>query len=156
MLFLRPRVAEVDVNAVHHILLAQHLQNALDVIGKDAHVVHRSLLLGKGSLDIALSQSQDVAFDVHRQKVNVGIGDCFLCHKSAFAAAQLQVQRLLPLKHLVPVSQLLFWFIYTKRAGGKLRSCPGFSSDSHTIPSSFFGYFAISSSCASVNSGIPS
>src|SRR5699024_5121939 len=97
--------------------------------------------------DVALGQSQDVALDVHRQKVDLWVLHRLLRHKAALAAAQLQVQRLPLWEQLVPVADVVFRVVYAKWAGRQLRARPGFSSDSHTMPPTIFSKTIIAQNC---------
>ena len=104
MLFLGPRIAEVDVNAFHLVVGIQHLKDALDVVCKDADIVNRLSCLFVRLFDVSFGQSQNIAFNVDCQEIDVRIADCFLRHKSAFAASQLQMKRLLFGKALLPAT----------------------------------------------------
>ena len=64
---------------------------------------------------LRLVESQNIAFDVHRDKVNVRIAHRFLCHESALAAAKLQMQRLLLWKKFMPVTDVIFRIVYTAK-----------------------------------------
>ena len=92
---LAPRVAEVDVDAADGVLRGDDALDALDVGAHDLDIVNGAACLGVSGFDLALCEDEYLVSDVDAQIVILGVGRGQLGDEAAFAAAQLQHERLL-------------------------------------------------------------
>ena len=129
-----PGIAEVDINPLHAILRRKDLADILNIIARNHRVFDR--LIAIGFRDIAARIAQHIAGDVHGNEIDVLIVIHHRRSGNAFAAAKLQMQRLIRLKQLAPMTAMLFRFIGEIRADGQLRLRPFLCAHMHGKKSS--------------------
>ena len=149
---LLPRVAEIHVDARGLLLRRKQRVELFDVEREQRNVFDR--LAVKFGLNIAPRDAENILTDVDADEIDALLAVCERSQKRAFAAAEVEVQRLTgPRKPRRPAACGLLRRIKVKRTGGKLRPRPFFLSDSQgQIPFSFFSplYFTADSPAAQV------
>ena len=133
-----PRVAEVDVDALHGIRRAEHAGKPLDIQRGDLDIIRRQLSGGVSGFHLALGQNQNLIRDINAKVVDIRVQGGQLAQKAALAAAKLQVQGLLrPGIQLMPVPGMGQRFVNMEIAGQQFRSGIGLKTHTHTtIPHS--------------------
>ena len=135
---LAPRVAEVDVDAVHGILRREDALDALDVGAHDLDVVDGAARRLIGGLDLPLGQNEDFVGDVDAEVVVLRVGAGQLGDKAALAAAQFQHKGLLRAGILcVPPAAPDQGLVDVEIGGHQLIVGVGFEAHSHNMWFSF-------------------
>ena len=132
----RPRVAEIDVNALDFILHAQNVGDPLDILCGEQQIIDRAASRGKDSLGVAFGKAEDLALEIDPEKIFLRTLKRGLCDKSAFSTAELESDRTGPDERPVPPALEFFGMGHKKWADGELGARPLLSSDSHRTDSS--------------------
>ena len=125
----RPRVAEVNVNALHPVFRRKYLFDVADVVACDHHVFHR--LAVKRLFNVAARVAQHVAGDIHHDVVDLRIIFHHRGGGNALAATQFQIERPVLFKLLPPMAAFGFRLVGEIRADGQLRLRPFFGAHVH-------------------------
>ena len=129
VLFTRPRIAKVDVYSLDFIVRAKNLVKLLNVVADEGNVLDFSVAEERD--DVAPADSEHIELDVNRDEVYIRIEQSHLPDKRALAAADLQHNRVVVMKKILPFSAELLRLGDVKIALGELRLSPFFLSDSH-------------------------
>ena len=117
-----PRIAEIDVDALHTILRREHLSDILDVVARNHHILYRFIAECFG--DIAARIAQHIAGNVDCNEIRIPVVIHHRSGRNALAAAQLQMQRLILCKQLAPMTAVFLRLIGKIRADSQFRLRP--------------------------------
>ena len=149
-----PRIAEVDVDAVHPVGRGEGIAQALDVDAGDLDVIRGHAALGIGGLDLALGQDQHLVGDVDAQVVDVRVPGGQLRQETALATAQLQVPGLVGAGvGLVPVAAVGQRLVHMEVAGQQFGAGIGFKTHSHGSVSCYNNVESFSRTTSGVRPG---
>ncbi len=128
---LRPGIAKLDIQPLNAVLFAKNRIDALDIAGCQQQIIHRSAACRKALLRRALRDGQDLAFDIHSDKIDLRMQRGIARDKLSLSASQLQMQRLHAIESAGPAAAQSGPVADEERARRKFRTRPGFSSHAH-------------------------
>ena len=137
MLFLGPRIAEIDVDPVGTVIFVPRKLHALDILNGNTDIVRSLVQFRVSRFKLSFGENKHFILDVHCHEIYISVRRSCLRDKAALAAAEFNVKRSFGvLKKLAPMTYLLLRFVNIERTSFKLGLCPWFMTYSHVIPTS--------------------